>query len=121
MARTNIDIEQTACAVVMRGYHLSSKRAAVNFAFRSLAAEPMDIDDARALRGRATSTTCDTTVTGPSWERACRSSGSPRHYTSLLRPAGGGSCGPSVGLKLVSASSVDFGRRRGPAPPQQPA
>lgn len=51
MARTNIDIDEAACAVVMRRYHLSSKRAAVNFALRSLAAEPMDIDDARGMRG----------------------------------------------------------------------
>ena len=35
----------------MRRYQLSSKRAAVNFALRSLAAEPMDIDDARGIRG----------------------------------------------------------------------
>ena len=51
VARTNIDIDETACAAIMRRYHLSSKRAAVNFALRSLAAEPMDIDDARAMRG----------------------------------------------------------------------
>ena len=51
MARTNIDIDEAACAVVMRRYHLSSKRAAVNFALRSLAAERMDIDDARGMRG----------------------------------------------------------------------
>ena len=51
MARTNIDIDEAACAVVMRRYHLSSKRAAVNFALRSLAAEPMDVDDARRMRG----------------------------------------------------------------------
>ena len=51
MARTNIDIDEAACAVVMRRYHLSSKRAAVNFALRSLAAEPMDIDAARGMRG----------------------------------------------------------------------
>jgi Arc/MetJ family transcription regulator len=51
MARTNIDIDETACAVVMRRYHLDSKRAAVNFALRSVAAEPMDLDDARRMRG----------------------------------------------------------------------
>ena len=51
MARTNIDIDEAACAVVMRRYHLGSKRAAVNFALRSLAAEPMDVDDARRMRG----------------------------------------------------------------------
>ena len=51
MARTNIDIDEAACALVMRRYHLNSKRAAVNFALRSLAAEPMDIDAARGIRG----------------------------------------------------------------------
>jgi Arc/MetJ family transcription regulator len=51
MARTNIDIDEEACTLVMRRYHLSSKRAAVNFALRSLAAEPMDVDDARRMRG----------------------------------------------------------------------
>jgi len=51
MARTNIDIDEAACAVVMRRYHLDSKRAAVNFALRSLASEPMDVDDARRMRG----------------------------------------------------------------------
>ena len=51
MARTNIDIDEAACAVVMSRYQLGSKRAAVNFALRSLAAEPMDIDDARRMRG----------------------------------------------------------------------
>lgn len=51
MGRTNIDIDEAACAAVMRRYHLTSKRAAVNFALRSLAAEPMDIDDARRMRG----------------------------------------------------------------------
>ena len=51
MARTNIDIDEAACALVMRRYNLSLKRTAVNFALRSLAAEPMDIDDARGMRG----------------------------------------------------------------------
>jgi Arc/MetJ family transcription regulator len=51
MGRTNIDIDEVACAAVMRRYQLRSKRAAVNFALRSLAAEPMDIDDARGMRG----------------------------------------------------------------------
>jgi Arc/MetJ family transcription regulator len=51
MARTNIDIDEAACAVVMRRYHLDSKRAAVNFALKSLASEPMDVDDARRMRG----------------------------------------------------------------------
>ena len=51
MARTNIDIDQDACAQVMLRYHLDTKRAAVNFALRTLAGEALDIEDARALRG----------------------------------------------------------------------
>ena len=33
------------------GNHLDSKRDAVNLALRRLAAEPLDVDDARRLRG----------------------------------------------------------------------
>ncbi|MBA3289501.1 MAG: type II toxin-antitoxin system VapB family antitoxin [Acidimicrobiia bacterium] len=51
MTRTNIDIDDDACAVVMRRYHLSTKRDAVNFALRTLAVEPLDLEDARRLRG----------------------------------------------------------------------
>ena len=51
MARTNIDIDDQACAVVMRRYQLRTKRDAVNFALRALAIEPLALDDARRLRG----------------------------------------------------------------------
>jgi Arc/MetJ family transcription regulator len=51
MARTNIDLDDEACRVVMRRYHFKTKRDAVNFALRTLAAEPLDIDEARKLRG----------------------------------------------------------------------
>lgn len=51
MARTNIDIDEIACRTVMDRYHLSTKRDAVNFALRSLAVEPMGIDEALAMRG----------------------------------------------------------------------
>jgi len=51
MSRTNIDIDEEACQAVMDRYHLSTKRAAVNFALRTLAAEPLDLDSARRLRG----------------------------------------------------------------------
>ena len=51
MARTNIDIDDTPCRAVMERYHLDSKRDAVNLALRRLAAEPLDLDDARRLRG----------------------------------------------------------------------
>ncbi len=51
MSRTNIDIDDEACAVVMRRYQLGSKREAVNYALRALAAEPLTIEEARDLRG----------------------------------------------------------------------
>lgn len=50
MARTNIDIDEGACALVMRRYGLRTKREAVNFALNELATE-LTLDDARALRG----------------------------------------------------------------------
>lgn len=51
MTRTNIDLDDVACHAVMERYRLSTKRDAVNFALRALAAEPLDLEDARALRG----------------------------------------------------------------------
>ena len=35
----------------MQRYRLSTKREAVNFALRSLSAEPLDLDHARGMRG----------------------------------------------------------------------
>ena len=40
MARTNIDIDDQACAEVMRRYRLGTKREAVNLALRKLAETP---------------------------------------------------------------------------------
>lgn len=51
MARTNIDIDETAVRAVMERFHLTTKREAVNFALRSLAAEPFTVEEARAMRG----------------------------------------------------------------------
>lgn len=51
MSRTNIDIDETACQAVMRQYGLATKREAVNFALRTLAAEPLTVGEARRLRG----------------------------------------------------------------------
>jgi Arc/MetJ family transcription regulator len=51
MVRTNIDIDEDACQAVMKRYGLSTKRAAVNFALRTLAAEPLSAAEARSLRG----------------------------------------------------------------------
>ncbi len=51
MVRTNINIDDEACAEVMRRYRLNTKREAVNFALRALAVEPFGVDEARRLRG----------------------------------------------------------------------
>lgn len=51
MTRTNIDIDDDACRAVMERYHLATKRDAVNFALRTVAGEPLEVDEARRLRG----------------------------------------------------------------------
>jgi Arc/MetJ family transcription regulator len=51
MARTNIDLDEDACTAVMERYHLRTKRDAVNHALRTLAAEPLSVEEARSLRG----------------------------------------------------------------------
>ncbi len=51
MSRTNIDIDDEACDVVMQRYRLATKREAVNFALRTLAGEPLTLEKARRLRG----------------------------------------------------------------------
>ncbi|MDA1073384.1 MAG: type II toxin-antitoxin system VapB family antitoxin [Proteobacteria bacterium] len=51
MARTNIDIDEIACAEVMRLYQFTTKKEAVNFALKVLAAEPLDLQQAKNLRG----------------------------------------------------------------------
>jgi Arc/MetJ family transcription regulator len=51
MSRTNIDLDDEACRLVMERYQLRSKRDAVNFALRTLAAEPPSVEEARGLRG----------------------------------------------------------------------
>ena len=51
MSRTNIDLDDAACRSVMERYHLLTKRDAVNFALRIVAAEPLDLEASRALRG----------------------------------------------------------------------
>ncbi|MEX2552894.1 MAG: type II toxin-antitoxin system VapB family antitoxin [Actinomycetota bacterium] len=51
MSRTNIDLDDEACRAVMERYHLATKREAVNFAVRTVAAEPLGLEEARALCG----------------------------------------------------------------------
>jgi Arc/MetJ family transcription regulator len=50
MSRTNIDIDDDACAAVMSRWGLRTKRDAVNFALRELAVV-LDLASARTLRG----------------------------------------------------------------------
>lgn len=51
MSRTNIDIDDHACAEVMRRYRFATKKEAVNFALKVLAAEPLNLEEAMTLRG----------------------------------------------------------------------
>lgn len=66
MSRTNMDIDDEACAAVMRRYRMTTKREAVNFALRALAAEPFDVDEARRLRGSGWEGDLDAMRTGRS-------------------------------------------------------
>jgi len=50
MSRTNIDIDDEACEVVIRRFGLRTKRDAVNFALRELAVE-YSAEQARRLKG----------------------------------------------------------------------
>ena len=51
MSQIDVNIDDHACAEVMRRYRLATKREAINYALRTLAAEPLSVDEARALRG----------------------------------------------------------------------
>ena len=51
MARTNIDIDDEACAEVMRRYGLSTKREAVNYALRRLSVDRPTVEEVRASYG----------------------------------------------------------------------
>ena len=51
VSRTNVDIDDEACAAIMRRYRLATKREAVNLALGSLASEPFSLDEARRMRG----------------------------------------------------------------------
>ena len=51
MARITIDIDEKACAEVMRRYRLATESETVNFALRTLAGNAASLDEARAMRG----------------------------------------------------------------------
>ncbi len=51
VARTNIDIDEEACQRVMERFNLTTMKDAVNLALRTLAIEPMTLEEARAMEG----------------------------------------------------------------------
>lgn len=64
MARTNIDIDEIACAAVKERYAFKTKREAVNFALRTVAAEPLSLEAARKLEGAGWDGDLETMRTG---------------------------------------------------------
>ena len=67
MSRTNIDVDEEACLSVMRRYQLRTKRDAVNFALRTLAAEMLELDEARRMRGTGWEGDLDEMRLGRGW------------------------------------------------------
>ena len=67
MSRTNIDVDEEACLSVMRRYQLRTKRDAVNFALRTLAAEMLELDEARRMRGTGWEGDLDEMRRGRGW------------------------------------------------------
>ena len=51
MAYLTLDIDDEACAEVMRRYGLSTQGEAINLALRKLADERASLEEARAMRG----------------------------------------------------------------------
>jgi Arc/MetJ family transcription regulator len=51
MSRTNIDLDDSAVEAVMRRFAFTTKKDAVNYALRALAAEPFSVDEALAMEG----------------------------------------------------------------------
>jgi len=51
MSRTNIEIDDELIERVMRRYRLSTKKAAVDYALRSLAGDPMTRKELLAMEG----------------------------------------------------------------------
>jgi Arc/MetJ family transcription regulator len=72
-ARTNIDLDVEA---VMRRYHLTTKRDAVNFTLRTVAAEPLGLEP--------TAQTSEHTVGRPA--RLFRRTGVPADRVQSARP-----------------------------------
>lgn len=61
MARTNIDIDEDACRRVMERFNLTTMKDAVNLALRTLAIEPMTLEETmrwKAPAGKVTLRRC---------------------------------------------------------------
>ena len=68
MSRTNIDVDDQACAEVMRRFGFATKKDAVNFALKMLAAEPLSLEEAKKLRGSGWEGDLDEMRShGPAW------------------------------------------------------
>lgn len=51
MARTNIDLEDSALEAVMKRFHFTTKTEAVNYSLRAVAGKPMTREEILALQG----------------------------------------------------------------------
>ena len=51
MSSTNKDIDDEACAAIMKRYRMAAKRGAVDFALRFPASEAFRLEEARGMRG----------------------------------------------------------------------
>jgi Arc/MetJ family transcription regulator len=51
MAHTYVDVDESACSIVMGRYGFTTQQEAVNYALRAIAGEALDLDAARSLRG----------------------------------------------------------------------
>ena len=49
--RTKVEIDDSACAEVVRRYRLTTKREAINLALQTLTAEAIGFDETKQLRG----------------------------------------------------------------------
>ncbi len=51
MANVRVDIDEEACARVMRQNGFATQEEAINFALRQVAVKPLTLEEARALEG----------------------------------------------------------------------
>ena len=65
MSHIDVNIDDEACAEVMRRYQLATKHEVINFALRTLASEPLSVDEAKPLRGSGWEGDLDELRSGP--------------------------------------------------------